>query len=302
MQDANVQGLLRYAAWLIPLAVTVFVVYKLRRQPKAVFYSVVVSAFVWGCTLFLAVPPYANPELAHSLGDALVIAAILSLTVDQYVKWRVLREVTSDVSKYLIGYRLPEQLQDRIRSIMQTKWILRNFQVRIRIARQGTTKLEADVTISESVQNITSETQEYDDYISFSKLEINRVTELRCDGGSRESNYHFSDTQIQRIEESGQFRHVAQKVRIPPIADADRDFQFSKRYLAPHTYASREVLTFREATIGADIQITDCPNDLRFYLVPSPDQETHHRWTYNRLFLPGEQIVIQWEREEEAEA
>jgi hypothetical protein len=301
VQDANVQGFLRYAAWLIPLALTVFVIYRLRRQPRAVFYSIVASAFVWGCALFLAVPPFVNPELTHSLGDALVIAAILSLTVDQYVKWRVLREVTSDISKYLIGYRLPEQLQDRIRNIMQTKWILRNFQVRIRIIRQGA-KLEADVTISESVQNITSETQEYDDFISFSKLERNRVTELRCDGGSRESNYHFSETQIQRNEHSGQIHYAAQSVKIAPIADADRDFQFSKRYLAPHTYASREVLTFRVATIGADIQITDCPTDLRFYLVPSPDQETHHRWTYNRLFLPGEQIVIQWEREEEAEA
>lgn len=302
MQDANAQGVLWFAAWVIPLVLTVIVIYRLRRQPKAVFYSIVASTFAWGCTLILAVPPFFNRELAHSLADALVIAAILSLTVDQYVKWRVLREVTSDISKYLIGYRLPEQLQDRIRSIMQTKWILRNFQVRIRITPRQGGKLEADVTISESVQNITSETQDYVDFISFSKLEKNKVTELRCDGGSREANYHFGEAEIQRIEDSGQICHAAQKVRIPSIADADREFQFSKRYLVSHTYASREVLTFREPTIGAEIQITDCPNDLKFYLVPPPDQEAHHRWTYNRLFLPGEQIMIQWERDEEVEA
>jgi hypothetical protein len=302
VQDANVQGVLRFAAWVIPLGLTVIVIYRLRRKPKVVFYSIVASTFGWGCTLIQAVPPFFNPELAHSLGHALVIAAILSLTVDQYVKWRVLREVTSDISKYLIGYRLPEQLQDRIRSIMQTKWILRNFQVRIRITPRPGTKLEADVTIRESVQNITSETQDYGDFISFSKLEKNKVTELRCDGGSREANYHFGEAEIQRVEDSGQIRYAAQRVRIPPIADADREFQFSKRYLVSHTYASREVLTFREPTIGADIQITDCPNDLKFYLVPPADQEAHRRWTYNRLFLPGEQIIIQWEREEEAEA
>jgi len=243
-----------------------------------------------------------NPELSHSLGDALVIAAVLSLTVDQYVKWRVLREVTSDISKYLIGYRLPEQLQDRIRNIMQTKWILRNYQVRIRINRQGVNRLEADVTISECVQNITSETQEYDDSIIFSKLEKKRVTEFRCDCGNEESNYHLNETRIRQDEEQGQVRHGAKKVKIPPVAETERDFQFSKRYTVPHSYASREVLTFREATIGATVHVTDCPDDLKFYLVPSPDQETHHRWTYNRLFLPGEQIIIQWERAEEAEA
>ena len=49
-------------------------------------------------------PLTSSPRLARSLADAFVIAALLAVSVDRYVKGRVLHEVTADVSKYLIGY------------------------------------------------------------------------------------------------------------------------------------------------------------------------------------------------------
>jgi hypothetical protein len=50
----------------------------LRRKAKIAFFSILVAALVWGCVLFLFVPPYFNPEFSHSLADAFVIAALLS--------------------------------------------------------------------------------------------------------------------------------------------------------------------------------------------------------------------------------
>ncbi len=143
--------------WVLGLVVTLLALLLLRRKPKAEFYYIVCAAFSWGIILFLYVPPYFKPGLARSLADAFVIAALLAVSVDRYVKGRVLHEVTADVSKYLIGYRLPEQLQERLHSIMQTQWIVRAFEVRIRIQETRLGQMELDWTLSYRIQNITSD-------------------------------------------------------------------------------------------------------------------------------------------------
>jgi hypothetical protein len=182
---------------------------------------------------------------------------------------------------------------------MQTKWICRDFEVRIRFMRIDARSTGLDITVSERVQNITSETQEYDDSICFSKHEGKRVTELRCDSENDDDTYHFDETTIQRQEEAGQIRHSGRKVRIPPASDTERDYRFSTRYSVP-VASPKEIFAFSQTTIGASIEVTDCPTDFVFHLTPAPDRVAHLRWTYNRLFLPGEQISVQWEKRTEA--
>jgi hypothetical protein len=280
--------------WLVPFGITILVVACLRRFPKLGFYSLVISALGWGFVLFLSTPPFLNQEFTHSLADAFVIAAFLAATVDEYVKGRVLHDATADLSKYLIGYRLPEQLQDRIRTIMQTRWICRDFEVRIRFRQDEAGADELDVSINERVQNISSETQEYDDSVTFSTYERKRVIGIRCDSENVEDTYHFDELQIQQTEAHGQSRHSGRRIKIPPASDTERDYRFSTRYTAP-ILSPKEVFVFTQTTIGASIEVTDCPEDMVFHLTPSPDRIAHLRWTYNRLFLPGEQISIQWE-------
>ena len=78
------------------------------------FRATVLSLLVLGVMLLFIQLPYVDQAFTHSLGDALIIASVLAFTVDFYLKERVLREVSSDVSKYLVGYRLPEEVQNRI--------------------------------------------------------------------------------------------------------------------------------------------------------------------------------------------
>lgn len=283
--------------WLVAAFITVIILLALKRKPKTWFYSVISAASLWGIVLFIATPPILNPEAWHSLAEAAIIAALLAMTVDRYVKERILHEVTSDVSKYLIGYRLPEQLQDRLRSIMQTTWIRRTFEIRLRLSEPSEEETELDVAMNFQVQNITSETQEYLDSVSFSKFELFHVLELRCD--SPTTTYHLEGNDIQTQQESGKIRHAGNNVKIPPASESTDEFRFSGRYKMKHPTSSRESFTFTQSTIGAVVEITDCPASFVFHLSPAPDTTAHNRWTYNRLFLPGEQITIQWEKKPE---
>src|SRR5437870_4022226 len=69
-------------------------------------------------------------ELLRGFGEALLIAGFIAATVDQYVKRRLLWETSHDISKYLIGYNLPPEIQDQIRELMGTAIIRQGFEQR----------------------------------------------------------------------------------------------------------------------------------------------------------------------------
>src|SRR5205823_9293627 len=70
-------------------------------------------------------PSFVNVEgwqwvfvLAHGGGEALVVASILALSVDEYLKRRLAKELSEEVidrtSTYLMSFDLPRELQDDI--------------------------------------------------------------------------------------------------------------------------------------------------------------------------------------------
>lgn len=219
------------------------------------------------------------------------------MTVDGWVKKRLVNEVTRDVSKFLVGYRLPRELQDRIRTLMQTAWVRREFEVRIRLREIEHDQVELDCTVSNRVQNITSEKLEYTDSLVFGRFDNFSVTEMRCVDQTGADVYRVEDGRINaQQEDGGQRRHSGRKVKVAPVEETEGDMKFSVRYRVTRPASSTETITLNQPTIGASIELTDCPDGFELHLLPTPDQSAHRRWTYNRLFWPGEQITIQWEK------
>jgi hypothetical protein len=272
-----------------------------RKRPTfSFFYTIGVLASA-GVALLLVHLPYINADFGHSLGHAFIIAAILAVSVDQYIKERVLREVTLDVSKYLVGYRLPEEVQDRIRELMQSRWIRRKFEVRVGFSEvAGGKKLRGDLHISEEVQNITSEYLEYQDKIEFEKHEPCTLLELQCDTEDAGCSYHLAGEELKKMtsESGGRLITTGKLVKIPPAAQAiGRAYRFRARYEFVHPSPNSETLSFDLPTIGVVIEITDAPRGYIFRVTPPADLISYNRWEYKRLFLPGQHIKIVWERE-----
>ncbi len=271
-----------------------------RKSPKSSFLFVVGLLLFVGITLLVIRVPYVNPEFVHSTGHALIIAGILAATVDHYLKGRVLREVTSDVSKYLVGYRLPTEVQGRIGELMQIKWIRRRFQLRVIFTEiEEDHKIKLDIQISEEVQNITSETLSYQDRLQFDFHEPVRVIALECDCDDPKGSYYLGEAELGalRSERDGSIIFKGKEVRIPPIAELiGRSYRFGARYEQCHPTKFSEVVTFSIPTIGVSIEITDRPQNYRFHISPVADYVGHDKWEFKRLFLPGEHIKILWER------
>src|SRR5215469_3266828 len=76
----------------------VLILSRVRRNDVWSFRSTVFALFGIGIIFLFVEIPHIDIAFTHSLADALVTAAILDFTVDVYLKGRVLREVSSDVS------------------------------------------------------------------------------------------------------------------------------------------------------------------------------------------------------------
>src|SRR5712692_9384217 len=66
-------------------------------------------------------------DLVRSAGDALIVAGLVAMTVEWFLKARFIHALTYDAAHYLIGYGLPTELQGRIRGVMSTNLIFRDY-------------------------------------------------------------------------------------------------------------------------------------------------------------------------------
>lgn len=284
---------------VLVLLIVVLLVSRSRQSEKWSFLLTVLSLLGIGLLLLFVQLPYVNQTFTHSLADALIIASVLAFTVDVYLKERVLREVSSDVSKYLVGYRLPEEVQNRIRSLLQTRWIRRNCSVRLRLseipAKAGYVKIE--MVVSKDLENITTEVESFQDKYMYEKHLPEKILEMRCDSADVSAQYQIVGAGLatDKDDEPGVMQAVGREVKIPPVHQAlGRYYRFTVRYEAEYPDKYSDILSFDLPTIGVVFE-AECPPGFRVSATP-PDVSTPNRWEYQKLFLPGEHIRYRWER------
>ena len=79
------------------------------------------------CSEWVGKIPDALVELIHKIGDAFIIAPLLAFLVDAFVKQKLVKEFSLDVSAYIAGRYLPNTLKDHLRdylemALVRTKW------------------------------------------------------------------------------------------------------------------------------------------------------------------------------------
>lgn len=244
-------------------------------------------------------PISAAPEFSRALAHALLIAGLLSFTVDLYLKARLLKEVASDVSKFLVGYSLPDEVRDRIQGLMHEKLVRRNFQIRIRLVRES----EADRTvrlhieISDEPENISNEPIPFTDSVEYEKHERVEIIEMRCDSDDARAQYSLDGQGLAKEKEGepGLMRAAAKKIKVlPHNGKSGIKYKFTAKWevVQPENYS--DIISFIYPTMKAIVEV-DSPRDFKFTLSPTADVKNKNHWEYNRLFLPGQHIRYRWE-------
>jgi len=121
-------------------------------------------------------------SLTVSVGEALIVASVLGLTVDRYIKQYLIRKASKDVSKYLVGYNLPEEIKARIQALMGTALIRRNWQIAYTLDPLPLTdEVIIDVRYTFELENVSNTVQYYEQGFQAEKHLNPLMLEMRCD-------------------------------------------------------------------------------------------------------------------------
>jgi len=206
-------------------------------------------------------------SLGLAMGEALLVAALLGITVDRYIKEFLVRKASADLFKYLVGYKLPEEIQNRLRDLMGTSLIRKNYQVLYTLVALPDDQILLDVRYSYLLLNISTLTiPSYVPRIEMEKHDKPRVLELRCD----EKLSHFqkvaaTDGTIGTESSTvpGMIEAIGQPIDLLP----QRAYPISGHYQLRVPSNHSDTLSFLHPTVDVTVRV-ECPNN--FGSVPIP--------------------------------
>ena len=237
-------------------------------------------------------------QVISSIGEALIVSGILGATVDWFLKEKLLKEASANISKFLIGYDLPAEIQDRIRELMGIRLVRRNFLMHCRMTADsnGSGEVKLEVSASCEVENITNTVQKYTNVLEAEVHDHATLLEVRCDSDDEDASYCYDSQQYVRPKdgEPGQTIMVGKEVGIRPHhRERGIKYLFGFKYEQVHTDTFSESLGFEHSTVGVVVTV-EAPEALQVTCYPNADLETKNRWEYKRLFLDGEEITLRW--------
>jgi hypothetical protein len=235
--------------------------------------------------------------IVGGLGEALFISAFLAITVDQYIKRKMLREVSDDVAKYLIGWPLLPELQDRIRSLMGCAIIRKNAVAHYKIEPSDERGMVCvEVNYSYDVENVTGHAEDFSPYLAIEPTDRPLRLELECESMDRQAKFKISKDVSQEDRNKPQPIELRKpKIRIAPNKDgAGPTYRVAGRYVLVQPERYTDVFHFGYPTLNMDVA-ADYPDEFEF-AASGADVVTSKRWSFFKLFLAGEYIRVRWQK------
>jgi hypothetical protein len=246
---------------------------------------------------------YSHEGFIHSLGHALVIAGVLSWTVDYNVKKRLIREAVRDIDKYLLGYALPSDLQDKVREIREARIVRRYFVCEFTISPiQDEKQIRLETKITFQAQNITNQEQPYTAELALEKRNSPEIDFMSCTSNDAQAKYRIkgSDLLNQADSDSPIIDVQARTLWLLPQAQLGFPFiyyEFTAKYSQKLPEIGSEYFQFDQPypTIGATV-IVNHPQQFKIHFPSKPKkaQLTRSEWSNPRVFLRGAMITIWW--------
>lgn len=234
----------------------------------------------------------------HFACDALVVAGLLGLTVDWYLK----RKLLQDVAEVIFGFALPQELRTAIRDVTKTSIVFRNMRANYTLSIDGT-EVIAKIAQSWDVFNYGSATVDYQTKLADDLHEKPNPQAVECSliSNTITKHYSFSDPSVMKkhsdeVNEAIVYR--SDEIKLPPQNGNDTrpgcQVSWRSELRMPLHYST--VLSLSRATIGVVISCV-CPDTIRFDC-DTNEQSKHAKgskeWHRPELFMPGQVIRVRW--------
>jgi hypothetical protein len=303
---------------------------RLRRLPRAiqrVFAMDIVAATVGIGCLAAGVFIRHSPEVGDfkdglgALCDALVIAAILKLTVDPILKRELAKDAARDVFLYAFGYSLPGQLRSFVNDlVLETKIVRRQCHLHWQISpKAGDLKrLEVVLEASFFVTNYSGSDLPYQHKVYSWKEDTEDVGGVRamyCEAIRHPKKSYRKEQPDELVQgDDGYIR--GERVSLPAHTRED-EYRMGAVYFAEAARPGLDQFNISEPTMEITVTVTvdDQLGNLAFsvipdlsdtkesdnYVLPERSQSTKKlqcSWKLDRVFVTNERVLIRWKEKE----
>jgi len=262
-------------------------------MPNWVFWLVTISVTLLGIGLISLATAFdfyghqVTRELTRAFGEAFVVAAFIASTVDQYIK----HGLVSDLYKYIAGYGLPSDIQDKIEELTKTTIIRRDFAQNYLLEHHSTGRLKLTVDGTYKIVNCSNHVKEHTPRLDFEKHEDPTLDYFRCDSADSSAVEVKKGNESLSEKQDGVLSVSLRKKKVQP-EKKNISYSVSFRYSRIVDPKDSDILSFILPTIGAVVSV-DRPDDISFD-AGKATVETENRWEFTGLFLENQHIHVRW--------
>jgi hypothetical protein len=250
------------------------------------------SGFVFGAILIVLgslILFLWHQEIARDFGIASLISGVLTVTVDPYIKGKTQRETAKDIFHHMLGFKLPEKIQERLKNIVETtEWYRTDAAIHCTISESGD-NVFLDIEQEFSVVNATQNTRCFEPVMEFERTEYPQLKRVIC---FDEIDYGNGAQLAADPKEPKGLAYRGEPMRIAPSEKKRIKYEYRVQYPLTSGVFS---LHFKYPTIGLSLTVKS-PQNLNITASPA-EMECPGEWRYvERLFMPGDHTEVRWER------
>jgi hypothetical protein len=230
---------------------------------------------------------------SHFMDDfivAFVIAGILMITVDPFVKRMARREATRDIFHHMLGFKLPEIIRTRLQETVEETKLYREGTIQHIVMKEDDDSLVLDVELTFDVVNPTQHTLDFYPLVQFEKGERGDLKRIIHFGNL---NYGKDAKLTESVGGLGALEYKGEGI---PIASGGREtlkYEYSVKYPTSLGFYSPN---FALPTIGMTLTIKH-PENFKVLATKSDLAAPSGEWKYpNKLWMRGEHLEIVWEK------
>src|SRR6266496_926537 len=239
------------------------------------------SRYSWSLLRQLPMPVR---EGSSALGEALVIAAILALFVDPFLKDHLLREASKNIFEHLLGFDQEPEIRQKLKEVaFQTTLYRRNFRIEYRLEPLGNDRVSFHINNECHVINPTPSKRPYQAQWTFNPAE----SPGECQASFVMDDGSISDPKTYDCSTlpNGHLQANADSVDIPPLDAKGRRYFSSISCQAPRDWF--HVFYFGLPTIDVTV-VANAPEGWTVWVLGQKFTKTNKTlWHNPGLYMPA---------------
>jgi hypothetical protein len=226
----------------------------------------------------------------HSLGEFLMLAGLLTLSVDPFLKRRLQTETAEDIFHHLLGINLPLAIRNTLKDfLLHSKYYREDVEITATVnLLSDESRVEVILTMTAVV--IALKRLEYCQHVSFEESENGSILEASVTSLLNQSkSYTERDFQMKTNSVDSEVQEWSGH---PIKLDRDEHLNTFVKYRIERPSRDFYPFFFGSAVIKPRLRLYGCKN--LAVSASAADQINGNEYVYDRVFVEGDHFQIRW--------